>query len=41
MTGEIIGTIVCLPFIIILLGWGAVAIVAIVGIIKAMIDYME
>lgn len=41
MTGEVIGTLVCLPLIIILLGLGAVAVVAIIGIIKAMIDYME
>lgn len=41
MAGEVIGTLVCLPLIIILLGLGAVAVVAIIGIIKAMIDYME
>lgn len=41
MTGEVIGTIVCLPLILIMLGLGAIAIVAIVGIIKAMIEYME
>ena len=41
MTGEIIGTIVCLPLIIIMLGLGAVAIVAIYGLIKALIEYME
>lgn len=41
MTGEVIWTLVCLPLIIILLGLGAVAVVAIIGIIKAMIEYMK
>lgn len=41
MTGEVIGTRVCLPLIIILLGLGAVAVVAVYGVIKALIEYME